>query len=610
MIVVAVIAVAAVCIAAAAIILSNNENPNAIRYHLDGGEFVDDYPKNYDPGVVLEIPNPVKHGYVFHGWYTDDGFVNRFDGSTSGIQGALDLYAQWGDVKSGNWLVYDINGTRDAGMESYVMEGTEKLWIGYYSEGRGAYNVAGAGVLTIDYTELDKDSMKLLMESYWMPEMGSFKKVGHETIPTVEGNKECDIMENTVAVGDTWKFWINDSWIPYKIVHNISSADPGSVSEAETIYELTEKGFEPIPGECEVTVVESGGVKVSGNKGTYDTGSLILLTAEADKEKGFGGWYDGDMKLLGTEPTLKYEITADLTVYALNAQEFDAELEPGTEVNLKDLFHTDGDSFLIENADTGDKAKTDDGKYTFYEGGLFLVKAYIDGEVKKIFHVKVDGTVIREFIWDYDGKTYSLKLEMDYRDVDYARKYYAPEDRKSERPEHERDKTFVTMSYTDPHMAPYIEGASDSLITSYKGSHSTVDEYDFLNYLLVFTQNIHYEEDKEYTGYDEYWKFPLETLYDQGGDCEDTSLLFLALAHECSDKLGFENRIALQILPQHAAAAVMIEDMKDYDPNPYGFIFGETTATGYDLGEIPGKVKNEFLEEKYYSGLSVTVEIE
>ena len=608
--IIAIVAVAVVCIVAAALILMNKEDPNAVKYHLDGGEFVDNYPKKYEPGIILEVPNPVKHGYAFDGWYTDDDFVNRFNGSTAGIEGALNLYAQWGDVRSGNWMTYDIYGTRNAGMESYVMEGGEKLWIGYYSESRGAYNVFGTGSVSIDYTELDKGDFKILLESYWMPELGSFKKTGQETIPTIEGDKICDVMEATVAVGDTWKYWISDVWIPYKIVHHISSADPGSVSDTEIAYQLTEKGFEPISTECNVTVVEGDGIKVNGNEGIYDIGSLILLTAETEEKKGFSGWYDENMNLLGTEPTLRYEITCDVTIYALNSREYDSIVEPNKEVDLKDVLGTDGDYFIIENADTGDKAKTDDGIYTFIEGGCYLVKSYDDGKIKKIFRIMVSGDAVREFSWDYAGKSYSLVLLVDYKDVEYARAYYAPEDRRSDRPDHIRDRTFVTMSYTDAHMAPYTEKAVDSLISSYRSTHDTIDEYDFLNFLLVFTQNIDYQEDAEYTGYDEYWKFPLETLYDQGGDCEDTSLLFLALAHECCDELGFGSRLALQILPQHAAAAVIIADMKDYDENPKGFIFGETTATGYDLGEIPGKVRNEFLEEKYYSGLSVTVEIE
>jgi len=126
----------------------------------------------------------------------------------------------------------------------------------------------------------------------------------------------------------------------------------------------------------------------------------------------------------------------------------------------------------------------------------------------------------------------------------------------------------------------------------------------------VFTQNIEYQEDERYTGYSEYWKFPLETLCDQGGDCEDTAILFVALAHVCADKLGLDYKLAIQLLPQHAGGAVLLDDPEGYDTNPYGYIFAETTATGYDLGDVPGKVEDEFLEEKYYSSVSVTIEIE
>jgi hypothetical protein len=53
----------------------------------------------------------------------------------------------------------------------------------------------------------------------------------------------------------------------------------------------------------------------------------------------------------------------------------------------------------------------------------------------------------------------------------------------------------------------------------------------------------------------------------------------------------------------------MIGGSGDYDKNPDGFIYGETTATGYDLGDIPGKVKDYFLDAKYYPSVSTTVEI-
>lgn len=601
------IVVAVICIAAAVIVMGK-EDPNAVKYHLDGGEFVDDHPGRYVPGETLVVPSPVKHGYSFHGWYRDSGLTDRFDGSTDGLEGPLNLYAEWSDLISGNWVVYDIDGARDAGMESYTKHGSVKMVFGYYSEGRGAYDVMEIGSAILDYTELGKSEVDIILDPHRMSELGSMEPMGQETIQTADGDKSCDIMEETAAPGDVWRYWIADGWVPYKIEHAVSIADPAS--EAVAVYRYKERGFEPLPAECHLETIPGDGVEVSGNEGTYTIGSVVLLSVSDSQGKGFGGWYDGKMNLLGMESTLRFEITGDTTVYALNALGWDSHLGAGAVADLGELMGIDADHYAIENKSTGVRDISETGDYVFFEGGDYSVTAYVDDAAAEIYHILVDGSAQRLFEWRYGGESYKLEFLLDYADVEYAKAYYDPDDRRADRPDHIRDKTFVTLSYTDPRMAPYTQQAADSLISLYTSGHGTVDQYDFLNFLLAFAQNVEYQDDERYTGYSEYWKFPLETLYDQGGDCEDTAILFVALAHQCCDKLGFDCSLAIQILPQHAGGAVMLDDSKGYDENPYGYIFGETTATDYDLGEIPGKVEEAFLEEKYYSGVSVTVEID
>ena len=48
-------------------------------------------------------------------------------------------------------------------------------------------------------------------------------------------------------------------------------------------------------------------------------------------------------------------------------------------------------------------------------------------------------------------------------------------------------------------------------------------------FVISFVQDLPYTSDDVTTGFDEYPRFPYETLYDNGGDCEDTSIL--ASAH-------------------------------------------------------------------------------
>ncbi len=55
------------------------------------------------------------------------------------------------------------------------------------------------------------------------------------------------------------------------------------------------------------------------------------------------------------------------------------------------------------------------------------------------------------------------------------------------------------------------------------------DTLEKANFVLSFVQSMEYMDDLNSTGFIDYYKFPLETLVDGGGDCEDTSLLLITL---------------------------------------------------------------------------------
>ncbi len=64
-------------------------------------------------------------------------------------------------------------------------------------------------------------------------------------------------------------------------------------------------------------------------------------------------------------------------------------------------------------------------------------------------------------------------------------------------------------------------------ISSAKG----FDRLTELNFILSFVQSLNYYEDLSEEGFIDYYKFPLETLVDEGGDCEDKSVLMATMAH-------------------------------------------------------------------------------
>ena len=120
------------------------------------------------------------------------------------------------------------------------------------------------------------------------------------------------------------------------------------------------------------------------------------------------------------------------------------------------------------------------------------------------------------------------------------------------------------------------------------------DELTTINFMMSFVQYLKYAEDNLTAGYGEYPKYPIETLIDQSGDCEDTAALLISLL----EPLGYE--AALILIPEawdgygHAAAGVnmtgapgMYYIVNQGEENEMGYYYAETTAPGWKLGEIP-----------------------
>lgn len=109
--------------------------------------------------------------------------------------------------------------------------------------------------------------------------------------------------------------------------------------------------------------------------------------------------------------------------------------------------------------------------------------------------------------------------------------------------------------------------------------------------IVKFVQDvIEYQYDFDTTGQEEYPRYPIETLYERQGDCEDTSILMAALLKEW----GYE--VGLLHLPGHAAVAIRTSDTYNatsyYEINGHRYLFIESTGSGWSIGEIP----DEFIE--------------
>ena len=604
------IAVAAVCLAggAAAFLLLQDKGYD-IEYDLDGGHFNGGFPKKYEPGRMLDIPVPFKDGYVSAGFYTNPDLTRYFDGDTAGMEGVLKLYARWIESPVGHYAMYTVAGECDRGMSSYTMVGNQTRFVYYSSPWTGMLCTWAVGSNTYTYTETEEVYEKSVSDMHETPGFSDYRYLGTETIDTVEGSKLCDVYMTVYNNGATGTLWMVDG-IPYKETYDYIGGEDSQTASEHTEYIYVSGGTVEFPEEGIMYVYKGRGITVPDLKETYRYGEMVTLTASVEKGKTFRGWYDGQYKLLSKERSYTFEFHPGNPnyVYALNGSQDMIRLEKGVEVDLESLFGHRNAIYTIYDFETG-ITKGLDTPYSFPKGGQFRINVVDENGVDRYaYEVLVSGSVQREYSWSWNGKDYTVSMELEYEDVRYANQYYGVSERRQDKPDHVRDMTFVELGLKDSVMAPYTERIADLLINAYKEKNSRMDAKDYLDYLLAFTQYIPYQTDEECLGYTEYWKFPLETLFDNGGDCEDTSILFIAVAYVSMEKLGFDYDLALQILPGHMSVAVRMPSVSG-ETNPLGYLYGETTAKGYRIGIIPEKVKESFTDESYYPKRSYTVEM-
>ena len=110
--------------------------------------------------------------------------------------------------------------------------------------------------------------------------------------------------------------------------------------------------------------------------------------------------------------------------------------------------------------------------------------------------------------------------------------------------------------------------------------------------IAKFVQDtIEYQYDSDTVGEDEYPRYPIETLYERQGDCEDTSILMAALLKELGYEVGFLH------LPGHLAVALRTADNYSggayYEINGHRYLYIESTGSGWNIGDIPEDVQGQ-----------------
>jgi hypothetical protein len=98
-----------------------------------------------------------------------------------------------------------------------------------------------------------------------------------------------------------------------------------------------------------------------------------------------------------------------------------------------------------------------------------------------------------------------------------------------------------------------------------------------------------YVDDKVGTGYDEYPKFPLETLADQAATVRTARILLASLLRE----LGYGTVLIQFDIIWQSSQRGRLHTGKLLRGRRTRYYYVETTSTGWDIGEVPELMKTK-----------------
>lgn len=219
--------------------------------------------------------------------------------------------------------------------------------------------------------------------------------------------------------------------------------------------------------------------------------------------------------------------------------------------------------------------------------GSYTVRAIVDGEVYEGTLV-VNVPITKVYTWDFVGPDARAKRFSASINFSYSEYYDYVVDTSIGRANYHKIADFAVVDDS-------IRGLEESLRSAYVSVYPMDAEW-YANFILSFVQiNMDYpplarndgdsmsSPDTYLYGKAEYFAYPLQTLFFDLGDCEDTAILCAALF----DAAGFDAAVAVLYadsssggLTGHAAAGVKMTKVVSSTPVPSEYIVSDKVVGG------------------------------
>ena len=134
---------------------------------------------------------------------------------------------------------------------------------------------------------------------------------------------------------------------------------------------------------------------------------------------------------------------------------------------------------------------------------------------------------LKNFQWDFRDVEYELSWNFNYNT--YTQMRNLPHDIDWTGANDLGDVVSQYASFGDPNENLYLRSFAET-VKSYAIADGYTSELEVAEFVYAFVGDIQYQQNEmEVAGDSDYPKFPIETLWDQNGDCEDVALLYVAM---------------------------------------------------------------------------------
>lgn len=176
-------------------------------------------------------------------------------------------------------------------------------------------------------------------------------------------------------------------------------------------------------------------------------------------------------------------------------------------------------------------------------------------------NILYDDYIIKHYFWTYKNQNYSMDIR--YMFSEYL--HYTPLFQTPDESRFGNDYSRMTDFCLINDVVNDIANGLKTLYYKSYGTDASLSDQEFADFLLAFINlcykyppNSSMPDYYEY-GQVEYWAYPMETIYHNMGDCEDTAILCASLFKAC----GFDS--AVVVMPGHAISAVVLDSFTESD---------------------------------------------